>query len=251
MSELKVTPELREAAAVLKKARCVMAFTGAGISVESGIPPFRGPGGVWSKYDPAKFEKQYFKRHPEEVWPLLKEIFYDTLGKAEPNPAHHALARLERGGLLHGIITQNIDSLHQAAGSEVVHEYHGNTRRMQCLSCRVFYDTPDISLESLPPLCPGCGGLLKPDFVFFGEGIPSDVNRDATELARQADVCLVVGTGGQVMPAAALPRIVTNRGGYLIEVNAQPSDYTDSATDFFIQGKAGRVLPLLAELALN
>jgi len=242
---------LENAAQALKKARCAMAFTGAGISVESGIPPFRGPGGVWSKYDPDKFEKGYFKRHPDEVWPLLKEIFFDMLGKAKPNPAHFALAELEDKGRLAGVVTQNIDSLHQAAGSTVVHEYHGSTRRMQCMSCRTFFDSHSISLDKLPPACPGCGGLLKPDFVFFGEGIPTEVHHAATELAKQSDVCLIVGTGGQVMPAGRIPYIVKNRGGTLIEINLYDTDYSYTTSDYFLQGKAGEMMPKLARLVME
>lgn len=242
---------LENAASALQNARCAMAFTGAGISVESGVPPFRGPGGVWARYDPDKFEKSYFKRHPEEVWPLLKKIFYDTLGRARPNPAHLALAELEAAGKLAGIVTQNIDSLHQAAGSRTVHEYHGSTRRMQCLSCRAFFDAGSISLETLPPPCPACGGLLKPDFVFFGEGIPSDVHRAASDLAAQADVCLVIGTGGEVMPACRIPHMVKNRGGILIEINLRDTAYTYNATDYFLQGKAGDMTPKLVRAALE
>lgn len=242
---------LENAAEALGNARCAMAFTGAGISVESGIPPFRGPGGVWAKYDPAKFEKGYFKRHPEEVWPLLKEIFFDTLGHARPNPAHYALAELEAAGKLAGIVTQNIDGLHQEAGSQVVHEYHGSTRRMQCMSCRTFFDSPSISLDTLPPPCPHCGGLLKPDFIFFGEGIPSDVHRAATDLAKQADVCLVVGTGGQVQPAGRIPYIVKNNNGVVIEVNLEDSDYSYRVSDYYLQGRAGIRLPELVRAVIG
>ncbi|BDQ37796.1 NAD-dependent deacetylase [Pseudodesulfovibrio nedwellii] len=241
---------LENASQALKNARCAMAFTGAGISVESGIPPFRGPGGVWSKYDPEKFEKGYFKRHPDEVWPLLKEIFFDMLEKAKPNPAHIALAQLESEGKLAGVVTQNIDSLHKEAGSSVVHEYHGSTRRMQCMSCRTFFDSHSIPLDKLPPACPACGGLLKPDFIFFGEGIPTDVHRAATDLAKQSDVCLIVGTGGQVMPAGRIPYIVKNRGGTIIEINLHDTDYSYTTSDYFLQGKAGDMTPRLARLAM-
>lgn len=242
---------LENAADVLRNSRCTVAFTGAGISVESGIPPFRGPGGVWSKHDPAKFEKGYFKRNPEEVWPLLKEIFFGTLVKAQPNPAHFALAELESAGKLAGVVTQNIDGLHQLAGSDVVYEYHGSTRRMQCMSCRTCFDTPNISLDKLPPPCPACGGLLKPDFVFFGEGIPTDVHVAATDLAKQSEVCLIVGTGGQVMPAGRIPYIVKNRGGIVIEVNLYDSDYSYSTSDYYLQGKAGEMVPKLVRAVLS
>lgn len=242
---------LENAADALKNARCAMAFTGAGISVESGIPPFRGPGGVWSKHDPDKFEKAYFRRHPDEVWPLLKEIFFDMFGRAKPNSAHLALADLEAAGKLAGIVTQNIDGLHQAAGSMVVHEYHGSTRRMQCMSCRAYFPTEDISLQRLPPSCPACGGLLKPDFVFFGEGIPSDVHRASSELAKQADVCLIIGTGGTVQPAGRIPYIVKNHGGIIIEINLYDTDYSYTFSDYFLQGKAGWMTPKLVHAVLG
>jgi NAD-dependent deacetylase len=242
---------LENAAEILRNARCAVAFTGAGISVESGIPPFRGPGGVWSRYDPEKFEKAYFKRHPAEVWPLLKEIFYDTLGRAKPNPAHCALADLEAAGRLAAVITQNIDGLHQASGSGTVYEYHGSTRRMQCLSCREFFAAETVSLDTLPPACPACGGLLKPDFVFFSEAIPFDVHRQATDLAKHSDACLIVGTGGEVMPAGRIPHVVRNAGGKIIEINLYETRYSYGFSDIFLQGKAGEMLPRLTELVLD
>lgn len=242
---------LTNAAKALRESRCTMAFTDAGISVESGIPPFRGPGGVWTRHDPSKFEKWYFKRNPEEVWPLLKDIFFGSMSKAKPNAAHMALADLEVAGKLAGIVTQNIDGLHQLAGSSVVHEYHGSTRRLQCMACRAMYETSEISLELVPPPCPNCGGLLKPDFVFFGEGIPSEVHRAATDLAKEAEVCLVVGTGGTVAPANRLPFIVKNRGGGVIEVNLYDSEYSYRTSDYYLQGKAGTLLPELVAEALS
>lgn len=236
---------LENAAQALRESRCTVAFTGAGMSVESGIPPFRGPGGIWEKYDPGKFEKTYFKQHPDEVWPLLKEIFFDLICRAEPNTGHRALATLEGVGKLAGVITQNIDGLHQAAGSQNVYEYHGSTRRMQCLSCREFFDASSISLKQLPPKCPACGGLLKPDFVFFGEAIPFDVHAEATKLAKQSDACLIVGTGGQVMPAGRIPYIVKNAGGTVIEINLHDTGYSYTTSDYYLQGKAGTMLPKL------
>ncbi len=242
---------LENAAEVLRNARCAVAFTGAGISVESGIPPFRGPGGIWSKYNPDLFEKAYFKKHPAEVWPLLKEIFFDMLGKAKPNPAHHALADLEAAGKLTAVITQNIDGLHQDAGSQTVYEYHGSTRRMQCMDCRQFFDSKTISLESLPPPCPNCGGLLKPNFVFFSEAIPFEVHQEATKLAKQSDVCLIVGTGGEVMPAGRIPYVVKNAGGKVIEINLFDTDYSYRTSDYYLQGKAGTMLPKLVDAVLG
>lgn len=242
---------LENAASALRNARCAIAFTGAGISVESGIPPFRGPGGIWTKYNPDLFEKAYFKRHPEEVWPLLKEIFFDMQGKAKPNPAHYGLAELEDADKLAAVITQNIDGLHQDAGSRTVFEYHGSTRRMQCMNCRAFFDSKAISLETLPPPCPGCGGLLKPDFVFFSEGVPSDVHREATKLAKQCDACLIVGTGGEVMPAGRIPYLVKNAGGTVIEINLDDTGYSHSTTDYHLFGKAGTRVPELVDAVLG
>jgi NAD-dependent deacetylase len=242
---------LENAANALKNARCAIAFTGAGISVESGIPPFRGPGGVWTRHDPEKFDKYYFRRNPEEVWPLLKEIFFDTLGKAKPNPAHMGLAKLETRGKLAAVITQNIDGLHQSAGSRTVYEYHGSIRRMQCLDCLEYFDTSIISLEKMPPSCPGCGGLLKPDFVFFSESIPVDVHEEATSLARQSDVCLIVGTGGEVMPAGRIPHIVKNAGGIIIEINLHETGYSYTTSDYYLEGKAGIMVPKLVDLVLS
>lgn len=242
---------LENAANVLINARCAVAFTGAGISVESGIPPFRGPGGVWSKHDPSKFEKAYFKRNPNEVWPLLKEIFFDMMGRARPNAAHLGLAQLEKAGKLAGVITQNIDGLHQSAGSKVVFEYHGSLQRTQCLDCRKFFESASISLENLPPPCPECGGLLKPDFVFFSEAIPFDVHTEAVKLAKQSDVCLIVGTGGEVMPAGRIPYVVKNAGGTVIEINLHDTGYSYSTSDIYLQGKAGTLVPQLVELVLG
>ncbi|MEF2231858.1 MAG: NAD-dependent deacylase [Pseudodesulfovibrio sp.] len=242
---------LENAAKALKNARRAIAFTGAGVSVESGVPPFRGPGGIWSRYNPDLFEKGYFKRHPEEVWPMLKEIFYSGMERARPNPAHLALAELEAAGRLVAVVTQNVDGLHQLAGSKTVHEYHGSIHRMQCMDCRVLFDAADIPLDALPPPCPACGGLLKPDIVFFSEGVPQDVHREATRLAQQSDCCLIVGTGGQVVPAGRIPQITKQAGGAVIEINREDTLYSYHTADVFLQGKAGTMLPRLAAAVLE
>ncbi|WP_419786153.1 SIR2 family NAD-dependent protein deacylase [Pseudodesulfovibrio sp.] len=242
---------LENAAEALRNARCAIAFTGAGISVESGIPPFRGPGGIWDKYNPELFDKGYFKRYPGEVWPMLKKIFYSGMEDRQPNAAHLALAKLERAGRLVAVVTQNVDGLHQKAGSETVYEYHGALRRVQCMSCRAFFNTETIDLGTLPPPCPACGGLLKPDVVFFNEGVPEDVHRAATDLAKHSDCCLVVGTGGQVAPAGRIPILVKNAGGIVIEINREDSLYTYNTSDYYLQGKAGTLLPKLAAAVLG
>ena len=242
---------LAAAAEILRRSRCTLAFTGAGVSVESGITPFRGPGGLWAKHDPGQFEISYFRANPGPAWRLLKTLFYEDMAKARPNPAHLALARLAAAGRLAAVVTQNIDGLHQAAGSPVVHEYHGSTRELLCLDCGALFAASDVPLEVLPPACPSCKGLLKPDIVFFGEPIPEKASRAATEAARHAEAVLVVGTTGGVMPAAAVPLLAKQCGAGIVEVNIRPSAYTHSVTDVFLEGPAGRVVSELVRLVLG
>ncbi len=164
---------IQEAIQIIRYARHLVAFTGAGISVESGVPPFRGPNGLWSSYDPKYLELSYFRRHPEKCWRILEEIFYEHFAAARPNDAHRVLARLEERGLLKSLITQNIDNLHQLAGSKKVIEFHGNTRDLLCLSCGAITGANPELVRVRPPRC-SCGGILKPDCIFFGEAIPPD-----------------------------------------------------------------------------
>ena len=239
--------EIDRAAQLLARARHVTAFTGAGISVESGIPPFRGPEGLWSKVDPIVLDIDYFHRHPLESWKVIKEIFFDFFGKAQPNPAHFALAELERAGIVKAVITQNIDNLHQRAGSRTVYELHGNSRFLVCERCGTRYPVEEVSLEELPPRCPRCGTVLKPDFVFFGEQLPELDYRRAIEETEVADVFLLVGTTGEIMPASTLPVLAKRHGATIVEVNVAPSNYTESITDIFIREKASVALPALVE----
>jgi len=236
---------LQKATKLLEKSKYTTAFTGAGISVESGIPPFRGPEGLWSRYDPTVLDINYFHQHPEESWAVIKEIFYDFFGKAKPNVAHFALARLEEKGKLTNIITQNIDNLHQEAGSHEVYEFHGNSHSLVCTRCGKHFDIRAISLKALPVLCDQCGGLIKPDFIFFGEGIPAVAYQKSLEAARNADVFLVIGTTGEIMPASQIPFLAKENGAKIIEVNTQPSQFTHQITDVFLQGKAASVMETL------
>jgi NAD-dependent deacetylase len=238
---------LAEAADVLRRARHVTAFTGAGISVESGIPSFRGAGGLWSKYNPECLDIWFFHRNTEAAWSVIREIFYDFFGKARPNDAHLALAAMERAGKLHAVITQNIDNLHHDAGSGVVYEFHGNSRLLRCLQCNGTVPAAECDLRILPPRC-ACGGIFKPDFVFFGEGIPEPAQTLSFREAERADVMLLVGTTGEVYPAALIPREAKRRGAIIIEVNPEHSEYTSTVTDIFLQGKAAGILRELAKL---
>jgi NAD-dependent deacetylase len=227
-----------QASELLKSARRVCAFTGSGISVESGIPPFRGKDGIYSKYDSRYFDLSYFLSEPENCWISLKQIFFDHLGKSEPNYAHRALAELERRGIVKTVITQNIDNLHQKAGSREVYEFHGNSQNLICLDCGKKIGVEEADLEILPPRCDYCCGILKPDFVFFGEQIPESAYTRSVYESQASDVFFVIGTTGEVMPAAMTPHIAKRNGAKIIEINPNPSNFTNIITDIFIREKA-------------
>lgn len=242
-----LSDKIERAAVILKQSRFTTAFTGAGISVESGIPPFRGTGGIWNDYDPEVLEMEYFIHHPNHSWEIIKKIFYDYYRDAKPNLAHLVLAKMEREGKLGRIITQNIDNLHQEAGSMNIAEFHGNLKNLRCLTCHREYHAGEISLDHLPPTCRECGGLLKPDFVFFGEPIPQEAAMASYESASISDVFLVIGTTGEVMPASQVPGMAKQNGAVIIEVNKEPSRYTNSITDLFLQGNATEIMGKLEE----
>jgi NAD-dependent deacetylase len=227
---------IARAARLLASARHVTVFSGAGISVESGIPPFRGPGGLWNRVDPGFLEISYFIDHPGDAWLKIREIFYDFFGAAEPNRAHGGVAALEQAGLVKAVITQNIDNLHQRAGSREVIEFHGNSQWLVCLSCLRREAVRAERLKSLPPRC-ACGGVLKPDFVFFGEAIPEKALQRSYQEAAQADLFLVIGSSGEVMPACQIPAMARARGAKVIEINPHESKFTPIA-DVFLKGKA-------------
>jgi NAD-dependent deacetylase len=233
------------AAKRIAASRRVVALTGAGISTESGIPAFRGPEGLWSRYDPSLLQISFFRHFPERSWPVLKEIFFTHLLAAGPNPGHFALARMQQGGALKTLITQNIDGLHQQAGSSGVIEYHGSARALRCLRCGRRRAVTPRALAPEVPLC-RCGGLLKPDFVLFGQGIPPRAAKSAERAARLAEVMLIVGTTGEVYPAARLPRLAKARGAFVIEVNPEESRFTGEITDLHLAERASVALPLLA-----
>ncbi len=231
---------------ICQSARCV-GFTGAGISVESGIPPFRGENGLWNKYDPETFDIRYFNKHPAESWEAVRTIFYDLFGRVSPNKAHLALARMEAENRLHAIITQNVDNLHSDAGSRVVHEFHGSLKKMVCLECYRTCGVETVDLSVLPPFCSHCGGMLKPDVIFFGEPIPEPAGSLSFEEARRADCFILIGTTGTVAPANTIPFMARENGARIIEINPYKSGYTDKITDVFIQERAGHAMTRLME----
>jgi NAD-dependent deacetylase len=258
--ERAISPELAEqiarAAGLVVRASSVVALTGAGLSVESGIPPFRGPGGLWTKYgEPPLDGYQRFLRDPSKAWrdrlsprEPWAQALAETLGSAKPNAGHRALAELEAIGRCDAIITQNIDDLHRQAGARCLIEIHGNHKLLRCLGCVARFGAGELEIdpERLPPRCPRCGGIVKGDTVHFGEPIPADVLRRCHQVVEQADCMLVVGTSATVYPAAEFPLDVLRRGGSLIEVNPEPSELSELAL-LSLRGPAGAVLARLVE----
>ncbi|HSD79520.1 MAG TPA: NAD-dependent deacylase [Solirubrobacteraceae bacterium] len=223
---------------------CVV-LTGAGVSTESGIPDFRSPTGLWAQFDPLEYGSiDAFRRDPLKVWSFYKPRI-SMLTEAEPNPAHHALAELERRGLVEAVVTQNIDLLHERAGSREVVEVHGSIRTATCPRCGARYEVERV-LELLTaadaPFCPACGEIVKPDVVFFGELLPPQAIDRAYELARGAALLLVVGSALEVYPIAALPEETLAAGGRLAVVNRGRTPY-DARASLRIDGSAGEVLP--------
>lgn len=237
---------LTEAAALLGSARKAVALTGAGISVASGIPDFRSPGGLWSVFSPEEYAGiDVFLSNPQKAWQLYRALGKTLTGKA-PNPAHRALADLEHQGRLAGIVTQNIDNLHQQAGSSLVFEIHGDHRHLQCLQCGLLEPAgQEAYLGEQVPHCPACGFALKPNVVLFGEAVR---DLDAIHaLISGCDLLLVIGTSAQVYPAASLPDLVRQAGGRIFEFNREAALGGYRSGDFLFQGDVVSTLPLLAE----
>jgi len=239
---------LIQAANLIRNAKYVVAFTGAGISVDSGIPPFRGKNGLWNKVDPIFLDINYFYKKPLQSWQKIKEIFYDSLGDAQPNPAHEILAKMEKRSFLEAIITQNIDHLHQKAGSRYVYELHGTYKQLVCTECSSEYDMSFADLNYLPPTCYICKGILKPDMVFFNEPIPAFAKKRSFEEAEKADVMLIIGTNAEVLPAAEIPVAAKKTGAKIIEINIQPSHFTNTVTDIFLHMKATEAMKGIGKL---
>ncbi len=250
MDGTKAGNEIEAAARLILSAEYVVALTGAGISVESGIPPFRGPGGLWTKYgEPPMDGYRRFLADPKRWWkerldPRRRRSLGASIREAKPNPGHIALAEMEEMGLLRTVITQNIDNLHTEAGSRNVLEIHGNARKLRCIGCGARFPWEGFDLSELPPRCPECGGIVKGDTVMFGEPIPGDVLSRCLEEAERCDCMLVVGTSAVVHPAASLPLMVKNREGVLIEVNPRRSELS-SLCDIRIRAPSGEALPAL------
>ncbi len=236
-----------------REAKFPIALTGAGISVASGIPDFRSPGGLWERYDPGVVASiSGLRNRPRQVWEFLLDL--DKLAReARPTAAHKALAELEAAGKLRGVITQNIDNLHQRAGSGHVVEFHGTAARYYCMWCKKEFDSAHIRTlrkENLPWCCDECGKVIRPDFVFFGELIPGKATEESNRLVSKADLILIVGTSGEVAPCNMLPTRVASHGGVVIEINLGRTNF-NNVTDLRFDAAADDVLPAIARLVLD
>ncbi len=248
-----MTDLLQQAADIWRSSRRVIALTGAGISVPSGIPDFRSPGGLWSRFDANVVASTWGLEHnPKAVWEFLLDALR-MFEKAAPNPAHLALTRLEQAGCLDAVITQNIDGLHQLAGMNNVIEFHGNCRGFYCNGCR--RDYPAISagqLEQadLPWNCDACGQVIRPTLVFFGEAIPQEALVQSQRWSAQADLAVIIGTSGDVAPANVIPYQVKSAGGRVLEINLGRTSYGNLA-DIRLDLPAQECLPELARRLLG
>jgi NAD-dependent deacetylase len=242
------TPEVERLAELLGQSRRAVALTGAGVSVPSGIPDFRTPGtGLWANVDPMEVAHiDVFERDPERFWSYYRPRF-SSLGDKEPNRAHEALAELERRGLVEGVITQNIDRLHRAAGSENVIEVHGSIETSSCMACAVSFGLEEMdALFDVRgvALCADCGGAVKPDVVLFGEMLPLEAIERATTLAEEADLMLCVGSSLAVHPVAGLPQLTLEGGGRLAIVTKGETPY-DGDAELKLEGEVDEELAAL------
>jgi NAD-dependent deacetylase len=244
-----VSEDIEKVARMIRDSRKIVALTGAGISVESGIPDFRSPGGLWTRYDPSVYATfESFVNDPAKFWSMAAEL-HPLLESAKPNPAHLALSELERMGKCEAVITQNIDDLHQAAGSTDVLELHGTYRTGTCLACGTCHEYDEIKQTGRygeVPSCKDCGGVIKPDVILFGEPLNAPVLHRAVELASACDLMLVIGCGLEVFPAASLPAYARRNNATMVFINITSTAFDDLA-DFILLGKAGETTPRILE----
>ena len=250
------TSNLNQAVSDFQKAKKVVALTGAGISVESGIDDFRSLGGLWSHFPPEEYGTiEVFRKNPKKAWELFRALGKGLIGK-QHNDGHRVLAELELSGHLAGVITQNIDNLHHQAGSRLVLEIHGDHQHLQCISCGYLCNVDAAVIDDPAlPLCADCGMVLKPNVVLFGESVRSmdEINL----LLHKCDLLVVVGTSAQVFPAAGLPHQVKMQGGKIFEFNKMVTALTRGesggglASDYLFQGSAAKMLRLFMQQLVN
>jgi NAD-dependent deacetylase len=245
--------EIHKAAEAIVASRYCIALVGAGISVESGIPPFRGAGGLWTKHgEPPMDGYQRLMRDPAAYWQQMlarresADEFARAIDAAQPNPAHIALAELESAGHLKHTISQNIDNLHFVAGSRSVTEIHGNRTKLRCVACGARWPFEEFVITEVPPPCPKCGGVVKSDTVMFGETIPQAAIRACYAESEKADMMIIAGTSAAVTPAAWFPALVLERGGTLVEVNTDETPFSEYCVAV-LRGPAGELLPQLVD----
>ena len=230
----------------LHRARSVCVLTGAGVSAESGVPTFRGDDGLWKKFKPeelANFDS--FIRNPELVWEWYS-YRKKVMKEVKPNPAHRALVELQKLVPEFTLVTQNVDNLHVRAGSTGVLELHGNIERSYCIDCKEREDDVRVDASRKVPLCKRCGGLIRPDVVWFGEFLPPDTFARAEWAAGHCDVFLSVGTSAVVYPAASLPLAALNNGAYVVEINQEYTNLSSRVQETIL-GKAGVILPAIVQ----
>lgn len=238
-AKVEVPPDIVDSIARAKK---ISVLTGAGVSAESGIPTFRGAGGMWEKYDIWKLATvRGFEENPQLVWEWYQHRQAEVI-RAKPNAAHETIAEMERYFDVFTVVTQNIDGMHARAGSRNIVELHGNIWRMRCVRDSTVMDLT-APVKEIPPLCQ-CGSLMRPDVVWFGEQLPEEAIERASKAAVESDVMFVIGTSAQVYPAAALPVLTHHSGGKVIEVNLEPTSVTDFADASFF-APAGSVMPVV------
>ena len=229
----------------LHNSKKLVFFTGAGISAESGIATFRGENGIWNKMKPEELANfDAFMRNPDLVWDWYqhrREIVHNS----QPNAGHVTIAALEKYYDV-TVVTQNIDNLHRRAGSTRIFELHGNIERNFCVDCGQFYNSPDLEITNTAPKCKKCGGLVRPDVVWFGETLPQDQYSGGEKAAAWCDICFVVGTSAVVFPAAYIPMHAKHGGAYIVEINIEPTEFSGNA-DYSIFGKSGEILPMILE----
>ncbi len=232
----------------LRSSRSLTVLTGAGVSAESGVPTFRGKDGLWRKFSPQELATMdAFMRNPRLVWEWY-EYRRRLIQDVQPNPAHYALRDLEDGFEEFLLVTQNIDGLHQRAGSRKIAELHGNIWRDRCLRCNRIYDHKQVDLGEIPPKC-ACGGTLRPDVVWFGESLPQEALSQAFQAARSCDLLLTVGTSALVQPAASLPLLALRNGAFVVEINPEPTPISEEVNES-IRGEGRRGSPSLSEKAM-
>ncbi len=231
---------------VLGSANSICVLTGAGISAESGVPTFRGEEGLWKKFRPEELANfDAFIRNPQLVWEWYnyRKKLIDSVA---PNPGHFALAAMEARVPEFALVTQNVDNLHRRAGSKRILELHGNIMQSRCVDCGKYEDHPDFAVSGQIPKCKSCGGLIRPDVVWFGEMLPQDVFEEAEQAVRRCDLFLSIGTSAVVYPAASLPAMARQSGAYTVEVNIERTELSGRFHEV-LHGKAGEILPLMEQ----